>query len=66
MRPEYMKYSCELAITMLCSVALTCVLIAGVKACLQSRIREREEKYEICGGPRRGRLNQDQLVAIFF
>ncbi|XP_065418210.1 BRCA1-associated RING domain protein 1 isoform X1 [Chrysemys picta bellii] len=37
-----------------------------VKACLQSRIREQEEKYEICGGPRRGRLNQEQLLPKLF
>ncbi|XP_074857022.1 BRCA1-associated RING domain protein 1 [Carettochelys insculpta] len=37
-----------------------------VKACLQSGIREQEEKYEICGGPRRGRLNQEQLLPKLF
>uniref|UniRef100_A0A8C0IZF0 BRCA1-associated RING domain protein 1 n=1 Tax=Chelonoidis abingdonii TaxID=106734 RepID=A0A8C0IZF0_CHEAB len=37
-----------------------------VKASLQSRIREQEEKYEICGGPRRGRLNQEQLLPKLF
>lgn len=30
--------------------------------CLQMRAREQEEKYEIDGGPQRGRLNKEQLV----
>uniref|UniRef100_A0A8C8SYP4 BRCA1-associated RING domain protein 1 n=1 Tax=Pelusios castaneus TaxID=367368 RepID=A0A8C8SYP4_9SAUR len=37
-----------------------------VKACLQSGVREQEENYEICGGPRRGRLNQEQLLPKLF
>ncbi|NXP73342.1 BARD1 protein, partial [Ramphastos sulfuratus] len=32
-----------------------------VQACLQSMVREQEEKYEIQGGPQRGRLNKEQL-----
>ncbi|NWR51398.1 BARD1 protein, partial [Regulus satrapa] len=37
-----------------------------VKACLQSSLREQEEKYEIQGGPRRGRLNREQLLPKLF
>lgn len=36
----------------------------GVQACLQSSVREQEEKYEVQGGPRRGRLNREQLVGF--
>ncbi|XP_064516439.1 BRCA1-associated RING domain protein 1 isoform X2 [Pseudopipra pipra] len=32
-----------------------------VRACLQTSAREQEEKYEIQGGPQRGRLNREQL-----
>ncbi|NXG43687.1 BARD1 protein, partial [Psilopogon haemacephalus] len=37
-----------------------------VQACLQSTVREQEEKYEIQGGPRRGRLNKEQLLPKLF
>ncbi|KAJ1187665.1 hypothetical protein NDU88_004439 [Pleurodeles waltl] len=33
-----------------------------VHACLQSRLREQEEPYEIPGGPIRGRLNKEHLL----
>ncbi|XP_053454091.1 BRCA1-associated RING domain protein 1 isoform X2 [Nycticebus coucang] len=32
-----------------------------VKACLQKKVREQEEKYEIPEGPQRSRLNREQL-----
>uniref|UniRef100_A0A8C5IHV0 BRCA1 associated RING domain 1 n=1 Tax=Junco hyemalis TaxID=40217 RepID=A0A8C5IHV0_JUNHY len=38
----------------------------GVQACLQSSAREQEEKYEVQGGPRRGRLNREQLLPKLF
>ncbi|XP_068931307.1 BRCA1-associated RING domain protein 1 isoform X2 [Petaurus breviceps papuanus] len=34
-----------------------------VKACLESRMWEQEEKYEVPGGPQRSRLNREQLVS---
>ncbi|NWW09412.1 BARD1 protein, partial [Oreocharis arfaki] len=37
-----------------------------VEACLQSSVREQEEKYEVQGGPRRGRLNREQLLPKLF
>ncbi|NXN90633.1 BARD1 protein, partial [Bombycilla garrulus] len=37
-----------------------------VQACLQSSVREQEEKYEVQGGPRRGRLNREQLLPKLF
>ncbi|NWX18897.1 BARD1 protein, partial [Aegotheles bennettii] len=37
-----------------------------VRACLQTRVREQEEKYEIQGGPQRGRLNREQLLPKLF
>ncbi|NWW96458.1 BARD1 protein, partial [Rhynochetos jubatus] len=37
-----------------------------VRACLQTAVREQEEKYEIQGGPRRGRLNREQLLPKLF
>ncbi|NXJ75616.1 BARD1 protein, partial [Trogon melanurus] len=37
-----------------------------VGACLQTAVREQEEKYEIQGGPRRGRLNREQLLPKLF
>ncbi|NXP37857.1 BARD1 protein, partial [Leiothrix lutea] len=37
-----------------------------VEACLQSSVREQEEKYEVRGGPRRGRLNREQLLPKLF
>ncbi|NXH37346.1 BARD1 protein, partial [Myiagra hebetior] len=37
-----------------------------VQACLQSSIREQEEKYEVQGGPQRGRLNREQLLPKLF
>ncbi|NWZ85224.1 BARD1 protein, partial [Poecile atricapillus] len=37
-----------------------------VRACLQSSVREQEEKYEVQGGPRRGRLNREQLLPKLF
>ncbi|OXB77463.1 UNVERIFIED_CONTAM: hypothetical protein H355_005172 [Colinus virginianus] len=37
-----------------------------VQACLQSAVREQEEKYEIQGGPQRGRLNREQLLPKLF
>ncbi|XP_025055158.1 BRCA1-associated RING domain protein 1 isoform X2 [Alligator sinensis] len=37
-----------------------------VKACLQSRVREEEEKYEISGGPQKGRLNRIKLLPKLF
>lgn len=40
------------------------VFFAGVQACLQSSAREQEEQYEVQGGPRRGRLNREQLVGF--
>ncbi|XP_037999402.1 BRCA1-associated RING domain protein 1 [Motacilla alba alba] len=37
-----------------------------VRACLRSSAREQEEKYEVQGGPRRGRLNREQLLPKLF
>ncbi|NXL53940.1 BARD1 protein, partial [Podilymbus podiceps] len=37
-----------------------------VQACLQTAVREQEEKYEIQGGPQRGRLNREQLLPRLF
>ncbi|KFQ26210.1 PREDICTED: BRCA1-associated RING domain protein 1, partial [Merops nubicus] len=37
-----------------------------VQTCLQTGIREQEEKYEIQGGPQRGRLNREQLLPKLF
>ncbi|NWH91172.1 BARD1 protein, partial [Aegithalos caudatus] len=37
-----------------------------VQDCLQSSVREQEEKYEVQGGPRRGRLNREQLLPKLF
>ncbi|NWW77522.1 BARD1 protein, partial [Climacteris rufus] len=37
-----------------------------VQACLQSSAREQEEKFEIQGGPQRGRLNREQLLPKLF
>ncbi|XP_072473603.1 BRCA1-associated RING domain protein 1 isoform X2 [Notamacropus eugenii] len=37
-----------------------------VKACLESRICEPEEKYEMPGGPQRSRLNREQLLPKLF
>ncbi|NXS32274.1 BARD1 protein, partial [Pomatostomus ruficeps] len=37
-----------------------------VQACLQSSAREQEEKYEVRGGPQRGRLNREQLLPKLF
>ncbi|XP_036029373.1 BRCA1-associated RING domain protein 1 isoform X2 [Onychomys torridus] len=37
-----------------------------VKACLHSKVREQEEKYEVPGGPQRSRLNREQLLPKLF
>nr|XP_020654695.1 BRCA1-associated RING domain protein 1 [Pogona vitticeps] len=37
-----------------------------VEACLQSGAREQEEKYEVNGGPQRGRWNKEQLLPKLF
>ncbi|XP_069716699.1 BRCA1-associated RING domain protein 1 isoform X2 [Phaenicophaeus curvirostris] len=37
-----------------------------VQACLRTTAREQEEKYEIQGGPRKGRLNREQLLPNLF
>ncbi|XP_058520956.1 BRCA1-associated RING domain protein 1 [Ochotona princeps] len=37
-----------------------------VKACLQSKTCEQEEKYEVPDGPQRSRLNQEQLLPKLF
>ncbi|XP_027729578.1 BRCA1-associated RING domain protein 1 [Vombatus ursinus] len=37
-----------------------------VKACLESRMCELEEKYEMPGGPQRSRLNREQLLPKLF
>ncbi|XP_027746148.1 BRCA1-associated RING domain protein 1 [Empidonax traillii] len=37
-----------------------------VQACLRTSAREQEEKYEIQGGPQRGRLNREQLLPKLF
>ncbi|XP_005361474.1 BRCA1-associated RING domain protein 1 [Microtus ochrogaster] len=37
-----------------------------VKACLHSKLREQEEKYEVPGGPQRSRLNREQLLPKLF
>ncbi|KFZ60979.1 BRCA1-associated RING domain protein 1, partial [Antrostomus carolinensis] len=37
-----------------------------VRACLRTAAREQEEKYEIQGGPQRGRLNREQLLPKLF
>ncbi|KAJ7345055.1 hypothetical protein JRQ81_001005 [Phrynocephalus forsythii] len=37
-----------------------------VESCLQSGVREPEEKYEVDGGPHRGRLNREQLLPKLF
>lgn len=39
---------------------------SGVKACLHSKVREQEEKYEVPGGPQRSRLNREQLLPKLF
>ncbi|XP_076787832.1 BRCA1-associated RING domain protein 1 isoform X1 [Arvicanthis niloticus] len=39
---------------------------AWVKACLDSKVREQEEKYEVHGGPQRSRLNREQLLPKLF
>lgn len=44
--------------------AFLIVFSVGVRACLRSAVREQEEKYEIQGGPQRGRLNREQLVGF--
>ncbi|CAH6791736.1 Bard1 [Phodopus roborovskii] len=38
----------------------------GVKACLRSKVREQEEKYEVPGGPQKSRLNREQLLPKLF
>ena len=40
--------------------------LPGVKACLQSKGYEQEEKYEIPEGPQKSRLNREQLVFSFW
>ena len=40
--------------------------LPGVKACLQSKECEQEEKYEIPEGPQKSRLNREQLVFSFW
>ncbi|KAM9009816.1 BRCA1-associated RING domain protein 1 isoform 1-T1 [Ara ararauna] len=37
-----------------------------VRACLRTTVREQEEKYEIQGGPQRGRLNREHLLPKLF
>ncbi|NXS98986.1 BARD1 protein, partial [Jacana jacana] len=37
-----------------------------VQACLQTSTREQEEKYEVQGGPQKGRLNREQLLPKLF
>ncbi|NXP13732.1 BARD1 protein, partial [Thinocorus orbignyianus] len=37
-----------------------------VQACLQTATREQEEKYEVQGGPLKGRLNREQLLPKLF
>ncbi|XP_057268353.1 BRCA1-associated RING domain protein 1 [Pezoporus wallicus] len=37
-----------------------------VRACLRTTAREQEEKYEIQGGPQRGRLNREHLLPKLF
>ncbi|KAM6269064.1 BRCA1-associated RING domain protein 1 [Porphyrio hochstetteri] len=37
-----------------------------VRACLKTKAREQEEKYEVQGGPQRGRLNREQLLPKLF
>ncbi|XP_077011151.1 BRCA1-associated RING domain protein 1 isoform X2 [Tamandua tetradactyla] len=37
-----------------------------VKACLQSKVCEKEEKYEVPEGPKRSRLNREQLLPKLF
>ncbi|XP_031223711.1 BRCA1-associated RING domain protein 1 isoform X2 [Mastomys coucha] len=37
-----------------------------VKACLDSKVREKEERYEVPGGPQRSRLNREQLLPKLF
>ncbi|NXE45608.1 BARD1 protein, partial [Casuarius casuarius] len=37
-----------------------------VQACLQTKVREQEDTYEIQGGPQRGRLNREQLLPKLF
>ncbi|XP_012969106.1 BRCA1-associated RING domain protein 1 isoform X2 [Mesocricetus auratus] len=37
-----------------------------VKACLHSKVREQEEKYEVPGGPQKSRLNREQLLPKLF
>ena len=44
--------------------AFLIAVFVGVRACLQTTVREQEEKYEIQGGPQRGRLNREQLVGF--
>uniref|UniRef100_A0AC11CJJ0 BRCA1 associated RING domain 1 n=1 Tax=Ovis aries TaxID=9940 RepID=A0AC11CJJ0_SHEEP len=40
--------------------------LSGVKACLQSKECEQEEKYEIPEGPQKSRLNREQLLPKLF
>ncbi|KAM9235506.1 BRCA1-associated RING domain protein 1 [Leptosomus discolor] len=61
-------------VPMLSSVKYMMAILTGcwvlkfewVQACLQTTAREQEEKYEIQGGPQRGRLNREQLLPKLF
>lgn len=50
---------------LMCCLFASTFFLAGVKACLGSRVHEQEEKYEVRGGPQRSRLNREQLVFPF-
>ncbi|XP_053143396.1 BRCA1-associated RING domain protein 1 isoform X2 [Hemicordylus capensis] len=63
--PEYPVRStmkCMLAVLTGCWI----LTLKWVEACLQTGAREQEEKYEIDGGPQRGRLNKEQLLPKLF
>ncbi|NWU98060.1 BARD1 protein, partial [Upupa epops] len=60
--PAPCTLKCMMAILAGCWV----LKFAWVQACLRTSAREQEEKYEIHGGPRRGRLNREQLLPGLF
>ncbi|NXO42468.1 BARD1 protein, partial [Locustella ochotensis] len=60
--PMPTTFKCMMAVLSGCWV----LKFEWVQACLQSSAREQEEEYEVQGGPRRGRLNREQLLPKLF
>ncbi|XP_055668437.1 BRCA1-associated RING domain protein 1 isoform X1 [Falco peregrinus] len=60
--PMPSTFKCMMAVLTGCWV----LRFEWVRACLQTTVREQEEKYEIQGGPQRGRLNREQLLPKLF